>query len=493
MPGRKRSCCSALPKAMITGATITGPKGTTRGAPASAHSSSNRCFCTAFQPGPPNCWASPSPASPSCPGSGPALHVVAAQAQRVVHLVADVLGQVLGHPLADLAGRKASSSAVKFRSIWREALLAIGAVQLLVVTPLHAWCLRGPGVVAPPPGHATEENATLQEALRLPAFWLLTLSFMLYAFASAAMWAHVIPAFESKGWTSTQALAVLIWIGPAQVLGRLVYVGVGRGVSLRLIGLLVMLGMPAALVIFALATQQWALFGFAALFGIANGLVTIVRGGLVPESVVQPRGQRPRYPDKPAYLFFGQRLSFAELLAPGRGLAGWLQAQGVKKGDRVLLYMQNCPQFVVAFYAMLRADAVVVPVNPMNRPTSSATTSPTRRPGGHHQCRPGGPSCTRPMPLPRPQRLQQVLVTRFADAMPEATRMPRSRPRRCFAWLLQADPPLPRCRRRALGRRAGRRPPRRARTPPSPTTWPCCPTPRAPPACPRAACTPTAR
>jgi MFS family permease len=166
---------------------------------------------------------------------------------------------------------------------WREALIAIGAVQLLLVTPLHAWCLRGQAVVAPPPGHAAEENATLHEALRMPAFWALTLSFGLYAFASAAMWAHVIPAFESKGWTSAQALAVLVWIGPAQVLGRLLYVGVGRGVSLRLIGLLVMLGMPAALVIFALATQQWALFGFAALFGIANGLVTIVRGGLVPE------------------------------------------------------------------------------------------------------------------------------------------------------------------------------------------------------------------
>jgi len=38
----------------------------------------------------------------------------------------------------------------------------------------------------------------------------------------------------------------------------------------------------------------------------------------------------------------------------------------VKKGDRVLLYMQNSPQFMIAFYGILRADAVVVPVNPMN-------------------------------------------------------------------------------------------------------------------------------
>ena len=39
----------------------------------------------------------------------------------------------------------------------------------------------------------------------------------------------------------------------------------------------------------------------------------------------------------------------------------------VRAGDRVLLYMQNSPQWIVAFYAILRADAVVVPVNPMNR------------------------------------------------------------------------------------------------------------------------------
>ena len=48
-------------------------------------------------------------------------------------------------------------------------------------------------------------------------------------------------------------------------------------------------------------------------------------------------------------------------------LAGFLQQRcGVERGDRVLLYLQNCPQFIIAYYAILRADAVVVPVNPMN-------------------------------------------------------------------------------------------------------------------------------
>ena len=74
-----------------------------------------------------------------------------------------------------------------------------------------------------------------------------------------------------------------------------------------------------------------------------------------------------RYPDKPALVFFDQQLSYRELLAQAERLAGHLHAQGVRAGDRVVLLMQNCPQWIVAHYAILRANAVVVPVNPMNR------------------------------------------------------------------------------------------------------------------------------
>ena len=59
MPGRKRFCCSGEPNAMITGATITGPNGTMRGAPARAHSSSNRWRSMASHPGPPNSFGQP--------------------------------------------------------------------------------------------------------------------------------------------------------------------------------------------------------------------------------------------------------------------------------------------------------------------------------------------------------------------------------------------------------------------------------------------------
>ena len=74
-----------------------------------------------------------------------------------------------------------------------------------------------------------------------------------------------------------------------------------------------------------------------------------------------------RYPDKAAIVFFGQRHSYAEVARQAERLAAKLHALGVRRGDRVILCMQNCPQLIVAHFAILRANAVVVPVNPMNR------------------------------------------------------------------------------------------------------------------------------
>jgi len=74
-----------------------------------------------------------------------------------------------------------------------------------------------------------------------------------------------------------------------------------------------------------------------------------------------------RFPDKPFIVFYDTPLSFAEFKDEAERIAGYLQQVcGVKAGDRVLLYMQNSPQWVLAYYGILRANAVVVPVNPMN-------------------------------------------------------------------------------------------------------------------------------
>jgi len=74
-----------------------------------------------------------------------------------------------------------------------------------------------------------------------------------------------------------------------------------------------------------------------------------------------------RLPDKPASVFEGVTLTYGDILRRSDALAGHLQhACGVRKGDRVVLDLQNGHDFVIALFAVLRADAVAVPLSPAN-------------------------------------------------------------------------------------------------------------------------------
>ncbi len=65
-----------------------------------------------------------------------------------------------------------------------------------------------------------------------------------------------------------------------------------------------------------------------------------------------------RYPDKTAIQYFGTAITYAALLDEVERMAGYLQHTcGIQPGDRVVLFSQNCPQFIVAYYAILRAEA----------------------------------------------------------------------------------------------------------------------------------------
>jgi fatty-acyl-CoA synthase len=95
----------------------------------------------------------------------------------------------------------------------------------------------------------------------------------------------------------------------------------------------------------------------------------------VPHAIEPPATALPdnlwvsarRFPHRPALAFLGHTTTYAELAVQVQRLAAWLAQRGILKGDRVLVGLQNCPQLVVAHYAILSANAVVVPVNPMNR------------------------------------------------------------------------------------------------------------------------------
>jgi fatty-acyl-CoA synthase len=152
-----------------------------------------------------------------------------------------------------------------------------------------------------------------------------------------------------------------------------------------------------------------------------------------------------RFPDKAAYRFFGRALSYAQLAAEAEAIAGWLQSVGVGKGDRVAIYLQNCPQFVAAFYGIVRADAVVVPVNPMNRADELAhyITDPQTK---VVICAAdlAGFVADANATLPEGERLSHILVTRYADAMPDEGRVePDEAPAPAVLDWLRAAPKLP--------------------------------------------------
>jgi len=151
-----------------------------------------------------------------------------------------------------------------------------------------------------------------------------------------------------------------------------------------------------------------------------------------------------RYPDKPAYLFFGRPLTYWQLLSQAQAVAGWLAGIGVRKGDRVGLYLQNCPQFVAAFYGILRANAVVVPVNPMNKAEELPhyiTDAQLRVVVTSADL--AAVLAAANQTLAAPERLTHLLVTRFTDAMPAGALDPAEAPAAPIEAWLRLDPPLP--------------------------------------------------
>ncbi|MBI4362720.1 MAG: long-chain fatty acid--CoA ligase [Euryarchaeota archaeon] len=88
------------------------------------------------------------------------------------------------------------------------------------------------------------------------------------------------------------------------------------------------------------------------------------------ESVPLPIGDYVReaartWPENTATLFYGTRIPYAKFDEMVDRLATALHQQGVRQGDRVAMYMPNCPQYAIADFAVLRLGAIVVNFNPL--------------------------------------------------------------------------------------------------------------------------------
>ncbi|MCX4151397.1 MULTISPECIES: long-chain-fatty-acid--CoA ligase [Paraburkholderia] len=128
-----------------------------------------------------------------------------------------------------------------------------------------------------------------------------------------------------------------------------------------------------------------------------------------------------RYPRKTALHYYGGALSYAQLRQEVEALAGFLQRQcGIARGDRVALYMQNSPQYVIGYYAILRANAVVVPVNPMN---NTAELRHIIEDCGAKVALLGDEPYENARPL-LGDAISHVIVARYADYLSDSTNLP---------------------------------------------------------------------
>jgi len=76
---------------------------------------------------------------------------------------------------------------------------------------------------------------------------------------------------------------------------------------------------------------------------------------------------RRELPDKTALVCDGQRYSYAQIDQMATELAAFMQQRGVRRGDRVAIFMDNSVETVVGIYAALKAGAVFMPVNPLTK------------------------------------------------------------------------------------------------------------------------------
>jgi long-chain acyl-CoA synthetase len=86
-----------------------------------------------------------------------------------------------------------------------------------------------------------------------------------------------------------------------------------------------------------------------------------------PEVPIQQilRSAALQWPWRNAIIFGGMEITFQELDALSDRCANALASMGVKKGDRVGIHLPNCPQFAIAYYGLLKAGAVFVPMSPL--------------------------------------------------------------------------------------------------------------------------------
>ena len=197
---------------------------------------------------------------------------------------------------------------------WRDALWVLAALNALVCAPLHAWWLRPAGhgtshdpktgvanvaahvtpspspspapAPAPTSRAARDEDRAWAAHLKQPAFWWLSVFVVLMMGTTAALPPHFVSLLRESGMNEAWAIAMPASIGVLQVVGRLALYTTEHRLPVHAgnLWLPALIPLGFAVLLWGYGQVGWSLL-FVLLFGVGNGLLTIVRATAMTEYV----------------------------------------------------------------------------------------------------------------------------------------------------------------------------------------------------------------
>ena len=164
---------------------------------------------------------------------------------------------------------------------WRDTYLAYGILQVAVCFPLHCLLSAGqkPALITEVAHPLAPKSYSLREVVREARFWKLACAFATNSFIFSALAVHLIPLLHKMGHPVATVVLFAAFIGPMQVAGRIGEMVFASQAAPEMVGRVTFATLPAALaVLLFLGIEQWVVAAFCGLYGLSNGILTIVRG-----------------------------------------------------------------------------------------------------------------------------------------------------------------------------------------------------------------------
>jgi MFS family permease len=176
---------------------------------------------------------------------------------------------------------------------WRATLVVLGLTQLVIALPLHAILLRRhpedldlspDGEPALPlQAHVPLPGATLSEALRSPAFWMLTASLALEMLGSTVVFVHQVAFLIGRGYDAVLAATLSGMLGLASLPGRYVFNMLSSRISAQKLLTLTVVAQAVGIVVLVQASSLDWLILYVVIYGAAYGAFSPLRASVMAD------------------------------------------------------------------------------------------------------------------------------------------------------------------------------------------------------------------